>query len=495
MITLTGCNLTIGEVVAVARNYDKVKVSEKAIEKVKKSRLLVEEYLQKNQVMYGITTGFGKFSDVVIDEKNVNKLQHNLIKSHACAVGQPLDTEIVRAIMLIRINSLVRGNSGIRLKVINLLIKMLNEKLHPIIPSQGSLGASGDLAPLASMVLPLIGLGKAEYEGNTYDGDKALSKIGEKPIKLAAKEGLALINGTQVMTAIASLLTYDAKKLIETAVKATALTVEALQGIPLAFDEKVHISRNHSGQIEIAKMLREELKGSKLTTKQAELRVQDAYSLRCSPQVLGASLDSINYVSQVVSNEINASTDNPLIFYEEKEVISAGNFHGQPIAIVMDFLKIALSEIANISERRIERLVNPQLNNNLPAFLAKNAGLNSGYMIAQYTAASLVSENKVLAHPASVDSIPSSANQEDHVSMGTTAARQAREIYKNVLYVVAIELMVAAQAIDNLSPEMLGKKTKLTYNNIRRRVETLGEDRVVNSDIEELAKAIKENQI
>ncbi|MFP4456203.1 MAG: histidine ammonia-lyase [Clostridia bacterium] len=495
MITLDGNNLTIEEVVAVARNFEKVKLSEKAIENVNKSRLLVENYLESNEVMYGITTGFGKFSDVVIDEENVCQLQHNLIMSHACAVGKPLDIEVVRAMMLIRVNSLIRGNSGIRLKIINLLVKMLNKRLHPVIPSQGSLGASGDLAPLASMVLPIIGLGKAEYLGEIFEKENGLKQIGEKPYRLAAKEGLALINGTQVMTAIASLLVYDAKSLINIATKATALTIEALQGIPLAFDEKVHFSRNHLGQIEIAKKLRNQLEGSKLTTKQAELRVQDAYSLRCSPQVLGASLDSINYVEKVVTNEINASTDNPLIFYDEKEVISAGNFHGQPIALAMDFLKIALSEIANISERRIERIVNPQLNNNLPAFLAKNAGLNSGYMIAQYTAASLVSENKVLAHPASVDSIPSSANQEDHVSMGTTAARQALEIYKNVAYVVAIEFMVAAQAIETLGSKLLGKNTKVTYNNIRKYVDPLEDDRVVNTDIEVLLDAIRNQKI
>lgn len=495
MIIIDGGNLTIDKVVDVARNYVKVRISESAVEKVNESRALVDEYLDKNDVMYGITTGFGKFSDVVIKEKDVEQLQENLIKSHTCGVGEPLDTEIVRAMMLIRINSLIRGNSGIRLEIINILLKMLNKGLHPIVPSQGSLGASGDLAPLSSMVLPMLGLGRAEYKGKIYENEKALEQINEKPYSLAAKEGLALINGTQVMSAIASLLVYDSKNLISAAIRATALTVEALQGIPLAFDEKVHKARNHEGQIEVAKQLRDELFGSKLTTKQGELRVQDAYSLRCSPQVLGASLDSLKHVEKIVTNEINASTDNPLIFADEKEVISAGNFHGQPIALVMDFLKIALCEIANISERRTERLVNPQLNNNLPAFLTENGGLNSGFMIIQYTAASLVSENKVLAHPASVDSIPSSANQEDHVSMGTTAARQAREIYKNVLYVIAIELIVAAQALDYLEPEKLAKRTKITYDSIRENIEPMFKDRIINTDIELLAKVIKNQRL
>jgi histidine ammonia-lyase len=494
IVLLDGHNLTIEGIINVARKGHNVQITKEAREAMKESRKLVEDYIKEEKVMYGITTGFGKFSDVVICHDKVAQLQHNLIVSHSCAVGEPFSQEVVRTIMLLRVNSLIRGNSGIREEVVDLLIKMINEGLHPIIPSQGSLGASGDLAPLSHMVLPMIGLGKAEYEGEIFENGDALKQINEKPIELAAKEGLALINGTQAMTAIAALLIYDAKYLINTSVKATALTVEALQGIPLAYDEKVHIARNQSGQIEVAKHLLEELEGSTLVSKQGQYRVQDAYSLRCAPQVLGASLDAINYVYNVVNREINASTDNPLIFVKEDEVISAGNFHGQPIALAMDFLKIALSEVANISERRIERMVNPQLNNDLPAFLTEGGGLNSGFMIAQYSAASLVSENKVLAHPASVDSIPSSANQEDHVSMGTTAARQALSIYNNVVYVVAIELMVAAQAIDYLEPERLGNQTKMTYNNIRRIVNRLNGDRVINVDIEALAKAIKERK-
>ncbi len=493
-VILDGQNLTIEDIVKVARDGYQVEISKQALESVRASRDLVERYLQEEKVMYGITTGFGKFSDVVICPSKVIELQHNLIVSHACAIGEPLSKEVVRAMMILRANSLIRGNSGIRESIVKLLVEMLNEELHPVIPSQGSLGASGDLAPLSHMVLPMLGLGKAEYKGKIYQDSESLAQINRKPIKLAAKEGLALINGTQAMTAIAALLIYDSKYLIDTAIKANALTMEALQGITLAFDDKVHQARNQSGQIEVARLLREQLVGSELVGDQGQYRVQDAYSLRCSPQVLGASLDAINYVYDIVNKEINATTDNPLIFVNEDEVISAGNFHGQPIALAMDFLKIALSEIANISERRIERMVNPQLNNDLPAFLTEGGGLNSGFMIVQYSAASLVSENKVLAHPASVDSIPSSANQEDHVSMGTTAARQALSIYKNVVYVIAIELMVAAQAVEYLEPDRLGNKTKMTYNIVRNMVKKLNGDRVINVDIEALAKAITEKK-
>ncbi|QOR36144.1 histidine ammonia-lyase [Clostridium sp. 'deep sea'] len=491
-VLINGNDLTIADVVNVARNNYQVELTAEAIKGINRARKLVDLYLEEERVMYGITTGFGKFSDVVINKDQVGDLQHNLITSHACAVGKPLPTEVVRAIMLLRANALSKGNSGIRLSTVELLVNLLNAGVHPQVPEQGSLGASGDLAPLAHIVLPMLGLGKAEYQGEVLDGAEALKKAGFKPISLHAKEGLALINGTQAMTAIGTLLIADAEKLINTATSAAALTVEALRGIPFAYDEKVHEVRQQPGQLIVAKQLLDLLKNSKMVTEQGEIRVQDAYSLRCTPQVHGASYDAIQYVKSVVSREINAATDNPLIFPEQDQVISAGNFHGQPIAIVMDFLKIALAELANISERRIERLVNPQLSGGLPAFLTAQGGLNSGLMIAQYTAASLVSENKVLAHPASVDSIPSSANQEDHVSMGTTAARQARQIYHNVCYVVAIELISAAQALEFYDDVQLGKGTEVIYKTIRDVVEPIVKDRVMNVDFENLAKEIRE---
>ncbi len=489
MIVLTGNDLSIEQVVAVARNREQIRLDEKACDRVRQSRALVDNYVAENRVMYGITTGFGKFSDVVIEAQDVSELQHNLIESHCCAVGELLPTEVVRAMMLIRINSLIKGNSGIRLSVVELMVKMLNSGLHPHVPSQGSLGASGDLAPLSNMVLPMIGGGEAEYQGKVYSGADALAQIGEKPITLAAKEGLALINGTQAMTAIGTLLVYDSEQLMQYAIRAAAMSFEALRGIDLALDPRVHEARNQTGQIAVARALCEQLEGSGLITKQGELRVQDAYSLRCTPQVLGASYDAIAYVRQIIEREINAATDNPLIFTAEEEVISAGNFHGQPIALVMDFLKIALSEIANISERRIERMVNPQLSNGLPGFLVHQPGLQSGFMIVQYSAASLVSENKVLAHPASVDSIPSSANQEDHVSMGTTAARQARMIYHNSLYVVMMEMMVAAQALEFREKEKMAPLTRKTYDAVRKVAKSFDHDRVVNTDMEALKKA------
>lgn len=371
----------------------------------------------------------------------------NLIISHACGVGEPLDEEIVRGIMLLRANALAKGYSGIRLYTLNTLIEMLNKGVHPLIPEKGSLGASGDLAPLSHMVLVMLGEGKAYYRGQLFIGKEAMAKAGVPTIELTSKEGLALINGTQVMTSIGALAVYDGISINKTADIVAALTVEALNGVTDAYDYRVHRVRPHQGQINTAKNLLYLLESSQMTTRQGDIRVQDAYSLRCIPQIHGASKDAIKYVEDKVNIEMNSATDNPLIFEDTKDVISGGNFHGQPMALSFDFLGIALSELANVSERRLERLVNPALSK-LPGFLAKNGGLNSGFMIVQYSAAALVSENKILAHPASVDSIPSSANQEDHVSMGTIAARKAREILENTRKVLAMELFAACQAID-----------------------------------------------
>ncbi|HOT22417.1 MAG TPA: histidine ammonia-lyase, partial [Sedimentibacter sp.] len=372
--------------------------------------------------------------------------------------------------------------------------EMLNRKVHPIIPEKGSLGASGDLAPLSHMVLPMIGLGQAEYEGEIMAGEEAMEKAGIPVIELTAKEGLALINGTQVMTALAALTVYDSLNIIKTADIAAALSFEAQNGIIDALDQRLHDIRPHKGQIDTARVLTELLTGSKMTTKQGEIRVQDAYSLRCVPQVHGASKDAINYVKEKIEIEINSVTDNPIIFPETNEGISGGNFHGQPMALSLDFLGIALSELANISERRIERLVNPTLSG-LPAFLVEHGGLNSGFMIVQYSAAALVSENKILAHPASVDSIPSSANQEDHVSMGTIAARKAKEIMENVRRVLAMEIMCACQGIDLRGNKGLGAGTKPVYDEVRKVVPMLKEDRPIYDDINKCEELIKNGTI
>jgi histidine ammonia-lyase len=425
-VILDGNNLTIEDVVNVARYNYQVELSEQAIENVNKSRKLVDRFVDEERVVYGITTGFGKFSDVVISKEEAQQLQRNLIISHSCGVGDPLDEEIVRATMLLRANALSKGFSGIRLSTLNTLVEMLNKKVHPVIPEKGSLGASGDLAPLSHMVLVLLGEGEAFYNGKRLSGKEAMQLAEISTVELTSKEGLALINGTQVMTAIGALTVYDSVRLSKLADIAASLTIEALNGIVTAFDEKVHNVRPHLGQINTARNLLKILDNSNMTTNQGDIRVQDAYVLRCLPQIHGASKDAIEYVKEKVNIEINSATDNPLIFENVEQVISGGNFHGQPMALSFDFLGIALSELANVSERRLERLVNPALSG-LPAFLVEKGGLNSGFMIVQYSAASLVSENKVLAHPASVDSIPSSANQEDHVSMGTIAARKAKK--------------------------------------------------------------------
>lgn len=493
-VIITGNTLTLEEVVAVCRNYCEVELSKTAVEKIIASRAIVDEFVDNEDVVYGITTGFGKFSDVSISKEESKLLQKNLIITHAVGAGKPFETEIVRGIILLRINNLAKGFSGIRLETINTMIEMLNKKVHPIVPQKGSLGSSGDLAPLSHMVLPMIGLGVAEYNGEVLDGKKAMDKANIPTIELTSKEGLALINGTQVMTAVGALTVYDAINLIKVSDIAAALSFEAHNGIVDALDSKIHEVRPHKGQIDTAKILLKLLDQSIMTTRQGEIRVQDAYSLRCTPQVHGASKDAINYVKEKVEIEINSVTDNPIIFPETKEGISGGNFHGQPMALSFDFLGIALSELANISERRIERLVNPSLSG-LPAFLVEHGGLNSGYMIVQYSAAALVSENKVLAHPASVDSIPSSANQEDHVSMGTIAARKAREIMENVRRVLAMEILCACQGIDLRGNKGLGIGTSPVYKVVREQVPVLIEDRPLYEDINICEELIIKNTL
>ncbi|MEW6724260.1 MAG: histidine ammonia-lyase [Bacillota bacterium] len=482
-VELSGHRLTLSQLAAIAIERIPVHLAAEARERVERGRQLVDKLVDEEQVVYGITTGFGKFSDVPISRSDTRQLQHNLIVSHACGVGEPLSEAEARAALALRVNALAQGHSGVRVEVMDLMVGMLNRGVHPVIPGQGSLGASGDLAPLAHMVLVMLGLGEAFYQGERISGAQALSRAGLAPIALEAKEGLALINGTQIMTAIGALAFWRVEHLARAADCIASLTVQALRGIPKAYDPRIHALRPHRGQQRIAANLRMLLAGSQATTEPGQIRVQDPYTLRCLPQVHGASRDALDYVRETLATEINAVTDNPLLFPEDGEVISGGNFHGQPVALAMDLLGIAAAELANISERRIERLVNPQLSG-LPAFLTREGGLNSGFMIAQYSAAALVSENKVLAHPASVDSIPSSANQEDHVSMGTIAARHAREIAANLASVLAIELLCTAQAIDlGVGAEALSPATRAAYDLLRQAVPTLRADRVISDDI------------
>lgn len=495
-VVIDGNSLTIGDVVQVARKERQAELSPASREKMQQSRDLVEEYVENEKVVYGITTGFGKFANVVISKADAARLQRNLIISHACGVGEEFPAEVVRAMMLLRANDLAKGHSGIRVSTVETLLRMLNTGVIPVIPQKGSLGASGDLAPLAHMVLVLIGEGEADFGGKRLSGRAALAAAGIEPVELREKEGLALINGTQVMSAVGSLAVHDAAILGKAMDIIAALTVEGLRGVTDAFDHRVHAIRPQPGQIKCAANLLNLLADSRLVTRQGELRVQDAYALRCIPQVHGASKDALAYVQGVIETEINAATDNPLIFPAEGDVISGGNFHGQPLALALDFLGIAVAEMANISERRIERLVNHQLND-LPAFLVGGeGGVNSGFMIAQYCAASLVSENKVLAHPASVDSIPSSANQEDHVSMGTIAARKARIIVQNAASVLGIEYLAAAQAVSlRDGVDHLGRGTVPAYRLLREQVAPLEGDRVMYPDIQAATDLVRSGRL
>ena len=497
-VELDGKSLNLESLALVARKNYPVHISTKAKEAVRTSREYVDRLVKEERVVYGITTGFGEFSKVKIAQDQTVQLQKNLIVSHACGVGKHLSADSVRAMMLLRVNALSKGFSGIRLETIQSLIDMLNAGIIPAVPEKGSLGSSGDLAPLSHIVLPLLGLGEAYYNGTLMPGAQALKLAGLVPIDLTSKEGLALINGTQVMTGIGALTLYDGLNLLKLCDIAAAMTLEALNGLTDAFIADIHEIRPHQGQMDTAANLLKLTAQSERITKSGELRVQDAYSLRCVPQVHGASKDALRYVAEKVAIEMNAVTDNPIILADKDMAISGGNFHGQPMALSFDFMGIALSELANISERRIERMVNPSLSGGLPAFLTKQGGLHSGFMIAQYTAAALVSENKVLAHPASVDSIPSSAGQEDHVSMGTIAARKAREIYFNVSRVLAIELFTAAQAIDlsaAYSNKKLGTGTEAAYNAIRSVTDCVTFDRELYLDFNKVAQLVDTNAI
>jgi histidine ammonia-lyase len=504
-LILDGESLTMEDVLAIAHNRSiTVSLSPEALSRVRRAASAVQDFVSRGEIVYGITTGFGAFKDRIISMDHVRELQRNILLSHAVGVGKPLDEPATRAMMLIRANTLAKGLSGIREETLALLVDMLNRGVHPYIPEQGSLGASGDLAPLAHMALPLIGEGEALYRGERMTGAEALARADLRPVELTAKEGLALTNGTTMMNALGALVTLHAERLACIADLAGAMSLEALHGTPRAFDARIHAARPHPRQIECAAYMRRLIEGSSFTRPDDPLNVQDAYTLRCIPQVHGAVRDAIAYARWVMTIELNSATDNPLIFFDENEkatVLSGGNFHGEPLAIAMDYLAFALAELGNISERRIARLVDADSNGHvLPPFLIGEGGVNSGFMLIQYTAAALASENKALSHPSSVDSIPTSANIEDHVSMGPAAARQAREIAANVETILAMELLSAAQGIDFRRQVLgdaaaLGKGTAPTYALIRRHVPFIEKDEALYPHIEAMRTLVGDGRL
>lgn len=493
-VIVDGCGLTLEDFIRVTRGGAPVAIDPQAMERVKKARAVVDDLVAQGRPMYGINTGFGRFSDVAIPEHELNLLQINLIRADAVGVGRPLPRDAVRGMLLLRLNSLLKGLSGVRPVIVETLAAMLNRGVHPVIPEKGSVGSSGDLCPLAHMTMPMIGEGEAEFGGTVFEGKEAMAKAGIDVVELKAKEGLSLINGTQCMTSVGAHALWDAMNLLKASDIVGALTAESLRGIVDAFDPRIHAGRMQSGQIEAAGNLRALLEGSTCVTRQGELRMQDAYSIRCMPQVHGASRMAVDYVKSVVEAELNAVTDNPLVMPDTHEVFSGGNFHGQPVAIAMDALSIAVSELGNISERRVAKLVDPALNHGLPAFLVSRGGVNCGFMVPQYAAAALVSENKVLSHPSSVDSIPTSAGQEDHVSMGTIGARKAATIVAHVEAVLGIEWMSAAQAVDlqfRLKEKReLGKGTRPAYELLRRHIAFMEDDRIFYKDQNKAAELI-----
>ena len=494
-----GQNLTLAQVVEVARLNVPVTLAQSARDAIARSRALVESIVASGETAYGINTGFGDLSTVSIPTDQLSDLQHNLIRSHSAGVGAALPRDVVRAMLLLRANALAKGFSGVREVVVERLIDLLNHGVTPVVPAQGSVGASGDLAPLAHLSLVLLGEGKATVNGSdeVLSGAEALKRAGIEPIELSAKEGLALINGTQLMTAVGVLALHDAEVLLQAAEVAATASLEALRGTDTPLDEAIQAVRPHPGQMRVATRMREMLEGSQILpshkSHEDDPRVQDPYSVRCTPQVLGASWDAIEYVRKVLEIEINSATDNPLCFPSDSgrgRVLSGGNFHGQPVALAMDFLKLAVTELASISERRTYLMLDPS-RSGLPAFLSPSPGVESGFMVAQYTAAALVSENKVLAHPASADSIPTSAGMEDYVSMGPIAARGAAEIITNATRVVAIELLCAAQGVEQHKPLKPGRGVVAAIERLRAEVPRVTHDRVLSGDIERVAGMIQ----
>ena len=506
LLHINGNDLTLDDVRGVVFERRPVMLSPEARLAVDRTRAVVEDLVENNRVGYAVTTGVGQLSDVRIPHDDIRQLQINLLRSHAVGVGDPLSEEVTRAMILLRANSLSKGCSGVRGLVIDTLCEMLNRGVHPVIPSQGSVGASGDLAPLAHLGLVLIGEGEAFFDGKRTTGAVALKQAEIKPLALEAKETISLINGTQAMLAVGLLATMQAAILADTADVLGALAVDVLKGTDVAFDERIQQARPHPGQLLVARNLRRMLEGSEIRESHRSCgKVQDAYSLRCIPQVHGAVRDTLAHCREVFEIEMNSAVDNPLVFPQEKrvgapqsmigdpvlgDIISGGNFHGEPLAFALDFLAIALSALAGISERRLERLVNPSLNEGLPPFLAPGAGLNSGFMMPQVTAAALVSENKVWSHPASVDSITTSGNKEDFVSMGMTAANKLLRVVDNTRNVLAIEALAVAQALDFRSPLKPGRRGQAAHAAIRAVSPTISQDRILTQDFARVAELI-----
>lgn len=483
-VLIDGNSLTLADIAAVAHEGASVFIAPSAIPVIDDSRKVIEEIIASDRVVYGVNTGFGKLSEIRIPKTQLNELQLNLIRSHSAGVGPAFSVPVTRAIMLLRANVLAKGNSGIRREVVQLLLDMLNKKVHPVIPSRGSVGASGDLAPLSHLALVLVGEGSALHGSRAVSGLEALREAGLTPVVLQAKEGLALINGTQAMTGVGALACLDAQQLCRIADVAGAMTLDAMKGTDTAFDQRIVNVRPHPGAITVARNLRSLMRGSSIRESHRDSyhKVQDNYSLRCMPQVHGTVRDALEMANRWLQIEINAGTDNPLVFPEQRELLSGGNFHGAPMSFLFDSVGIAVAQLATISERRTALIVDPA-QSELPPFLMRESGLHSGFMMAQVTSAALVAENKVLAHPVSVDTIPTSANKEDHVSMGVTAALKLQQIVQNVTSVLAIELLCAAQAIDLLSPLATSPALQTAHSQIRSRVSMMDKDRVLSDDI------------
>jgi len=494
-VVLDGEHLTLEDVLVVAEGRGQVMIASSVANKVKRSRDFIEKVLDQGEKIYGVTTGFGMLSDQVIDQSQIEDLQRNLIRSHSVGVGPYFDEATVRAIMLLRANVIAMGYSGVRIEVLKRLVDMINKGVHPLVPEQGSVGASGDLAPLAHLTSVLIGEGEAVFKGKAMEGRKAMERARIPILTLKAKEGLALVNGTQVMTAVGLLALLRAERLCKIADIVGASTLDALKGTLSAFDPDIQRVRPFPGPLAVSENFRK--LGQKSAIAESHKfcsRIQDAYSLRCIPQVHGAVRDALAYVRKTLEVEVNSATDNPLIFAEKRKILNCGNFHGEPVAFALDLLSIAATELGGISERRIEKLINPALSG-LPPFLTNQGGLHSGLMMVQVSAAALASENKILAHPASVDSIPTSADKEDHVSMGTIAARKARDIVNNVEQILAMELFCATQGLEFLLPLKPGIGIKEAYNVVRRKVPPVKGDRRFSVDIKQIDLMIKSGEL
>jgi len=500
-LELNGQALTLGDIDSVALRERPVGVAPEALRRVVESRGLIERILGAGEVVYGVNTGFGKLSDVHIHGDKLAELQINLVRSHAGGVGEPLSQPESRAMLLLRANVLAKGFSGVRPELLEILIGLLNAGVHPVIPEKGSVGASGDLAPLAHLALVVVGEGEAFYRGERIAGSEALRRAGLKPLELTAKEGLALLNGTQAMTAVGALAVSRARRVAELCDLAGAMSLEALKGTPAAFDARIQKARPHTGQIAAAEHLLRLMDGSEIreSHREGDTRVQDAYCLRCMPQVHGAVRDVLAHVAGVLETEAGSATDNPLVFPGEgastEAVISGGNFHGAPLSYAFDYAAIAMTDLAGITERRIDRLLNPDINEGLPAFLAMDPGLSSGFMIAQIVAAALINECQVLSHPSSTGSIPTDGGKEDHVSMGMTGANKLRQIVEHVERVLAIELMCAAQALEFRRPLKSSRRIEAAHDAVRKVVPRLERDRVLAPDIAAVAEAIRSGKL